>query len=440
MQKKVTLKLVAMALLLLVSIVTVVSASYAWLTMSDNPTANGIQITLSGGTTILIAPDVTQQVNGVTYHYPGRFSDTLDFGNLANYDYLQNLSGLTPVSTADGIHWFMASYYDAEDELVKQGLVSAGSLRPFHDFALDDALVYANQPAGSEMIAAGHYVYLDFWVVAPGADYQLRISTSEDAGSFVIDLLDPVLSGQTITGYTLQNNGITSTSASVRVGFLTSRDLQMDDAMALYQQTADYDSRFTALRGIYPEKGSPVRNPEDYSFLIYEPNADAHPTGAAENGAYVATCPLESFNGVANPVGVLDRTTVQLTNWWSSVADGSSLLVEQMFQTALHGKSDYEAAANTFYTEYLQGQFHSLINRGSFIRSSAVLQDYISAERMQTLEKSTATDDVYIVELERNVPQRIRMFIWLEGQDVDWDPSGAGRSFAVSLEFAGSSR
>jgi len=41
------------------------------------------------------------------------------------------------------------------------------------------------------------------------------------------------------------------------------------------------------------------------------------------------------------------------------------------------------------------------------------------------------------VELERNVPQRIRMYIWLEGQDVDWDPSVAGNRFALSIEFAG---
>lgn len=438
--KKVTLKLAAMALLLMVSIITVVSASYAWLTMSENPTVNGIQVSLSGGNTILIAPDVSHQVDGVVYHYPGAFSDNLDFSRLDNYAYLQTLSGLTPVSTADGINWFMATYFTPDDELVKAGLASAGSLRPYHDFALDNSLLYANQPAGSEQIAAGHYIYLDFWVVSPGADYQLRISTGENSGSYVIDLLDPVLSGDTFTGYTLQNNGITSTSTSVRVGFLTSRQLSADNALILYQNSNGYDSRFHALRGVYPEPGNTVLNPENYDFMIYEPNADAHPSGAAEDGSYVATYPLENFNGVANPTNVLDRTTVQLTNWWSMEPGGTDLMLEQLFQTALHGKTDYEEAANTFYTEYLQGQFAALINRGAFIRSSAILQDYISAERLQTLEKSTATEDVYIVELQRNVPQRIRMFIWLEGQDVDWDPSCAGRSFAVSLEFAGGSR
>ena len=50
-----------------------------------------------------------------------------------------------------------------------------------------------------------------------------------------------------------------------------------------------------------------------------------------------------------------------------------------------------------------------------------------------------ATDDAYIVNLERNVPQRIRMFIWLEGQDVDCTNDASASGFAVNIELAGSS-
>jgi hypothetical protein len=53
------------------------------------------------------------------------------------------------------------------------------------------------------------------------------------------------------------------------------------------------------------------------------------------------------------------------------------------------------------------------------------------------LDKGNATDDIYIIDLEKNVPQRIRMYIWLEGQDIDWDPRQAANSFALSLELAG---
>lgn len=438
MKKAVYLKLMAMALLLVVSIVTVVSASFAWFSLSESPAVSGIQVSLSGGSTILIAPDMTATVDGAIYHYPGQFSDTLNFNQYSSYQYLSQLGGLSPVSTADGLNWFLATYFDEDDELVKAGLASPGDLRPVQQFRLDNTLGFANLIKDSEAISTGHYIYLDFWVVSPGTNYTLRISTGDEGGSFVIDLLDPVESADTYTGFTLNNTGITSTATSVRVGFLTSDQAVTDLSMMYYQQTPGYDSRYESLRGVYAEQGSAVMNPDSYRFLIYEPNADAHPGGNVENGAYVATYPLGLFNGVAVPIDVTDRTAAQLASWWTKAVNGSDLMLEQVFQTALTGKQDYEAAAGKFYTEYLQCQFAGLVNKGSFIRNASALTDYVSPERMQTLEKAGATDDVYIVTLQRNVPQRIRMFIWLEGQDADWDPTRAGSRFAVSIEFAGS--
>lgn len=440
MKKKIGMKLMAMTLLLIVSIAAVITASFAWFSMSENPAVSGLQITLSSGNTILIAADVTEVVDGVVYHYPGEFSDTLNFSQYASYDYLADLGGLSPVSTADGIHWFLPTYYGEEDPEVLAGLASAGDLRPVQEFALDASLSYANQDTQSENLMTGHYIYLDFWVVSPGTEYKLRISGGEDSGTFVIDLLSPEETSDTATGYTLFDTGITSTSTSVRVGFLASSQYVRDDSMVYYQSSAGYDSRFHVLRGVYVEQGTTPETTDDYSFMIYEPNADAHPTGAAQDGAYVATYPLGMVLGVPTPVSVLGQTAVQLTNWWVEADNGSGLMIQQIFQTALYGKSDYAAAAAGFYTNYLQGQFSSYISRGAFIKRSSALQDTISPERLQTLEKGGATEDVYIIELERNVPQRIRMYIWLEGQDVDWDPSAAGDSFALSIEFAGSNQ
>ena len=63
---------------------------------------------------------------------------------------------------------------------------------------------------------------------------------------------------------------------------------------------------------------------------------------------------------------------------------------------------------------------------------------YLPAAEVENLLTSGATDDVYITELEKNAPQRIRMFIWLEGQDADCVASGAGATyFALNLELAG---
>ena len=385
----------------------------------------------------MIAPDIITTIDGVSYHYPGEFSSTLNCSQLDSYDYLQELGGLTPVSTADGIHWFYPSYYEENDEDVLKGLGTAGDLRPFGEFPMDNSLLYANQPADSEHLSTGHYIYLDFWVVAPDADYVLRLASGKEGGTYVIDLLDWETSSQTSSGYTLQDAGITSTSTSVRVGFLTSSEHISDSSYLHYYNSNAYNPKYTSLRGVYAETGNAQENLENYRFMIYEPNADSHPTGKAPAGSLKATYPLGMVSGVATPVDVGNVTAVQMTNWWKKAESGSGLLIEQIFQTALYGKRDYEAAAESFYSGYLQGQLLSYIDRGDFIKNSNTLSDSISAERLQTIEKSSATEDVYIIKLERNIPQRIRMYVWLEGQDIDCDSSVAANRFALGLELAG---
>ena len=98
--------------------------------------------------------------------------------------------------------------------------------------------------------------------------------------------------------------------------------------------------------------------------------------------------------------------------------------------------------SNYFYSSYLQGQFANYINKGSFIKNSSDLYKFgqsITADQLDTLDTAGATGDVYIIKLEKFVPQRIRMFIWLEGQDIDCVNSVAASSFALSMELAGGS-
>ena len=123
--RKVYIKLIALSLTLALSVSMVVAASYAWLVLSKSPEVSGIQVTIGGGNTILVAADLTQTVDGVTYHYPDAFQDTLNFGAHESYEFLAALDGLTPVSTADGINWFLPSYYDSTDDEVKEGRITS---------------------------------------------------------------------------------------------------------------------------------------------------------------------------------------------------------------------------------------------------------------------------------------------------------------------------
>ena len=442
--KKIYSKLILITITLVLSVAVVAVSSYAWLLLSSNPVATGIQVTIGGGNTILIAPDVAEVVDGVTYHYPGRFSDKMNFSQQNGYDYLKDLAGLNPVSTADGVNWFLPAYYNATDEEVQEGLVLSGSLRPVEDFILDNTLTHGNLPKDDEAVEKGSYTYLDFWVVAPGGDYTLRVSTpyaseDESGGSFLVDLLQPESLGND-AGYTLtapESMG----AAAARIGFLANPNRLVDDTMLHYQNSYGFDERYTSLQGLYFEPGTSGTDPNS-RFTIYEPNADLHTGGTAENGSYVETNPIGWVDGKATEVSVYDRLTVQKTSDWTKI--GASTQIEQMFQTALVGMDlsqiEEQDLKSAFYSDYLQGQISPYVTKGAFVKETSDLYKFGSsatAREMDSLDYAGATDDVYIIKLERNVPQKIRMFIWLEGQDVDCIDSVRTSGFAVNIELAG---
>lgn len=444
--KKIYLKLLAMSLALILSITMVVMSSYAWFVLSDSPTVSGIQVAIGGGNTILLAPDVTKVVDGKTLHYPGWFSDTLNFSQHDAYDYLHKLGGLTPVSTADGINWYLPTYYDTTDLQVQLGQVPSGQLKDVSQFRLDDYLNYANLKATEqEKLSEGSYVYLDFWVVSPGSNYTLRVSTGDDTGgSFVIDRLEPKLWNGETGEYHLYGSDALSATACVRVGFLASPERVTDGSMEQYQSTHSYDSRYTQLRGVYADKNGDTAFGAG-RFTIYEPNGDLHPGAPDMNGSYVITNPIARVAGKAVAVDVSSQLTVQMTSTWADALTGSGSQLEQRFQAAMFGKDTSamspEEISEYFYETYLQGQVAPYVQKGNFITRTSELYKYngiVNAEQFAALDDSGATEDVFIIELERNVPQRIRLFIWLEGQDMDCVNGLSTDTFLLNLELAGS--
>lgn len=441
---KIYIKLIAISLTLVLAVSMVVLTSYAWFVLSGNPVASGIQVSIGGSNTILIAPDISQEENGVVYHYPGRFSDKLHFTQHASYAYLQQVGGLTPVSTADGIHWYLPAYFDYSDSQVRQGKAFSGQLKDVSEFFLDFDLSHANLPAEeTELIQKGSYVYLDFWVVSPGGDYTLRVSMGdENGGSFLIDLMQPE---QTESGYVLTSD-TSDAAAAVRVGFLANDIKLTDDSMLFYQNSGYFQQQYTSLRGFYMEPHTGSAEDPANRFTIYEPNGNYHPHGAAEPGSYVITKPLAPVNDVPTPVSVQDRLTVQLANTWTRALNGTDTMIEQIFQAAVRDMDtqnmDSDQISHSFYFEYLQGQLNGYVEKGSFIKRTAELyayEDLILPEQLQQLDTAGATDDVYIIQLEKNIPQRIRLFVWLEGQDVDCANQISASSFILSLELAGGS-
>lgn len=444
--RKISIKLIAITLTLILSLSVMVMSTYAWFVLSKNPVVTGTQVAIGGGNTILIAPDITQVIDGKTYHYPGAFSDTMHFEQQESYSFLKDLGGLTPVSTADGVNWFLPDYYDFSDDEVRQGMVYSGQIKDVKDFYLDSELEYANLTADQkEKIGEGSYICLDFWVVSHGGDYNLRISTGEDTGgSFVLDMMEPVASNG-ITGYSLETSE-NQAAGAVRVGFLANNLNTGNEPLLLYQDSTYFDSRYTSLRGFYQEPDSGSVNLPENRFTIYEPNCDVHPGGMAAEGSYAVTSPLGLVGDVITPVSVAGQVTAQKASTWTAAENGAGTALAQRFQTAMTGKDlsrmDSKEIKNYFYSTYLQGQFSPYVNKGNFIKKSTDLYKFgesITAEQLAALDTAGATNDVQIIQLERYVPQRIRMFIWLEGQDVDCVNTASASSFALSIELAGGS-
>jgi len=236
-------------------------------------------------------------------------------------------------------------------------------------------------------------------------------------------------------------------AACVRVGFLVNEDVARQEDMVQYMRSAAYSDRFSTLRGRYQEPGEEASTvvSGDNRFTIYEPNGDLH-DGAAYGG-YRVTQPLGVVADAVVPVDVSDRLSVQLTNGWKLAAGSAQAMLQQEFAAALTGRDltgeTEESLSRYFYQERMQNQLAAYVDRGEFVRSTQAL--YAAAQNGQVAASDVtlhttggATEDVYITDLERNVPQRIRMFIWLEGQDEDCRSLSGTYGFTMSVELAGS--
>jgi hypothetical protein len=147
------------------------------------------------------------------------------------------------------------------------------------------------------------------------------------------------------------------------------------------------------------------------------------------------------------PADISDRLTVQLANRWRMDADNEETLLAREFLVATYGLQDrystVDAVADYFYNRHLQGVFGPYVDKGYFVNSTRDLygeangSGIVAADSVALHIADRATDEIVITTLQKNIPQRIRMFVWLEGQDIDCGSSAFADSFALSLELAG---
>lgn len=430
--KKIYVKLAASVISITMALTMMVGATYAWMVLSKSPVIQGINVSIGGGRTIMLAPDIVETItdeqgNAVTIHYPGKFESTLNFSDHEEYDYIKELSGLSPVSTADGRYWVIPAY----DE-------ETGELKPIDQFKVDGLLENANV----EKTMTGSYIYLDFWVVSPGTEYNLRVSmdTKKQIGSYLIELPN-VEEAESGTLQLAETVGIVESTA--RVGFLVNSDEADESVLNAYSESEDYNNQFDILQGVYQEKGKKVSG--EYQFSIYEPNALKHPAEHLNDGDYVITKPLR-YNPYGNSIeeeNIENILMIQDGNTWVTSEDET--LFKQIFKTSIANKGQLttEEAKKVFYQDYLQGQISAYVKSGQFFKRTDALYasatDGIAKAEAINVARAGATDDAMITTLKKDTPQRIRMYLWLEGQDIDCvnNSSVDSSGFCLNLEFSG---
>ena len=419
------IKILASALLIVLSLSMLVMVTFAWYVMSTAPEVSGMQIKI-GSDTIRVAPDCKDESG---QHYPGAFQGVLETDTKA---IPENFWGLIPVSTADGKHWFSATY---------ESLENGGDQK--EGYQVDTTLQSANQVGRPE--SGGNYLYLDFWVVAP-KDYDLRVSTatqgSGQSGSYV--KVFPQVKMDTAGNYSLDETQRQAES-SLRIGFLVNEDTVSGDS---YKYSTNYDSAYKILKGKYQKPGEALPTSQT-SFTIYEPNCDWH-ADTQISGQYKETQPLALVGGKPQPVtleSVQTKLAAQTSATWTLADDGKQTKLSQALQRAMleakvteRGVTDAQSTGEYLLNQYLKGQLSGYITSGQFVKSTSDLQDGTSVTDMTDMDKAGATTDAVIVSLKKNVPQRIRMFVWLEGQDIDCTNEVALKTLLLNLELAGETK
>ncbi len=433
MDHKIKLKMLAMTAIMLASLLLFVTASLAWYSISTSPEVSGLQVTLFTDRALLVSADGED------------FDQSIDLSEAFKY-----YASLKPISTVDGVNWFRTDYnvttgaitgtylWDNTGKYANVPIYKKDANGNFTDQLLDSTALF-------EADKEGYYVYCDIWLSteleegcyvtlsAPDLDLANLEDWETDEGnqhgakygSYALAAYRK--DGENV--YTIDNNAQTA----LRVGFLIcNEDGTPTDRFVIYEPNADQ-------RGSYEFKPTGQDQYVSGYELVLNPN---YTDGSTEppylnylDGTYIPTYPIGVQrdeqgeiirDGLGNPIGV------------PTAVDPSKLIIQK------RSEWDEEKVRSRVLAEKIPNS-NDISSFGRFITNSAVLYNSLDP----TLKTYTFTENdqtglassSMIVQLKGRdgdtiYKQRIRMFIWLEGQDADcWNDIADG-TFVVNLEFA----
>lgn len=381
-------KLVAAALALIIALVLLVSGTFAWFTVSSKSSLGGIQVAME-----FTGEEWPFEVSldGTNY-----WKDAKVDGRFTTNGGIEAVTVLRPISTPNGSQWYLPNYD------------SVGGVSGFRPVGLES--VGSNLSLGGKLLPEGsnYLVYYDMWVRTLDKDTNYALKLSNPAsGSKILD--EETLYGTYVvslpvrysTGCALSDEGEDATCC-VRLGFLV-----LDD-----------NGTGTGSVG---------------QFTVYEPNADKSAKkfglneqfGASSQLIYVAG--TEENNGkTVGSYDIIEKPVDTLIPYTSGGAIEMGCL-ERVIQ-------QYQSCWDEEQLATLRNTIPSSRNIATFgafcVDNNGVADnDKYSLATVPHYDKNKSDSE--------NKGIKIRVFLWLEGQDIDcWNEVRNGSIFA-NLEFKG---
>lgn len=380
--KKVSLKLIVSISGILLAVTMLLGASYAWLTVSVTPEVRGL--------VIQIVPSGKEIPFELSIDYDTAKENATWTTQLHLTDLIKNYT-LRPISTADGEHWYLPRYN------------AKGDINGFWEVDLADCANRANTEDN-------YLVYTDVWVKTRNEDtpqdmlLSYPISKAGDTenyyGSYV--LWEPTWDEE---GNLRTNDAM----ASLRIGFrFMEEDTQGSGLGELYVYEPNADMRSDDFGETL--KVEPHYQMGELTYIYTDPNFNnlvKKYEDSYEEGTYYSTL-VPKYEPDAEDDWILvdlrqqlgDRLIVQKTSYW---AEG----------TLKNGQKITSRNVSNI------GKFYTIGTNGSFGKEL----EPVNGEALTTVSHGKV--------------QKMRIYIWLEGQDIDcWNQIVEGNIYA-NLEFMG---
>ena len=422
MKSRITAKLIISGVVLLGALALLALGTFAWFTLSKRGDIGGIGVSVEMDNPwdfeILQADEDWTTLQEVIDS--DKWSKNLTLANIPmagtpSERTITDCYQLRPISTYDGKTWYLADYDNRGNVIgVKKATLSmVGNINRYDPTPQDQG----------KDVPANYVYYYDMWIKTKSDehDYELHLNNplnlndkkSEDAyfGTYVL----PGLVNDGNGKLTISKPGY-DMCTTLRIGFLIYN--QKDDT---YINTKDNSG--------YEEPGE---------FWIYEPNCDLRAKYFTEfKGEADAENSYEWQKQISYLAGYAENTKVEQHEQYTDGNDIKTIL-PKVYRS--NEDVDYDYNPNTIKQYHSSWDMNAVKSKQSM--SEVNSRDVASFGKFIPLngkerEGYTGIDTPSMVTIYRTKPQHIRVFIWMEGQDVDcWNSSLSG-NLAINLEFRG---